>query len=86
VGEVVVEAVLDHRADRHLRLGKQLLHRVGKQVRRRVAQDLQAVGLLLGHDGQCVIGRDAVTQVNQLGLRALAHAAGQRRLGQPGAD
>jgi hypothetical protein len=35
--EVVVEAVVDHRADRHLRLGKQLFHCVGEQVRRRVA-------------------------------------------------
>ena len=46
VREVVVEAVLDHRADRHLRVGEQLLHRVGQQVRRGVAQDLEAFGAL----------------------------------------
>ena len=44
VREVVVEAVLDHRADRHLRVGKQLLHRIGEQVRRRVAEDVEALG------------------------------------------
>ena len=43
VGEVVVEAVLDHRPDRDLRLGEQLLHRVREQVRGRVAQDVDAL-------------------------------------------
>jgi hypothetical protein len=52
VGEVVVEAVLDDRADGDLGLGKQLLHRIGQQVRRAVADDLQAVGVLVGDDGQ----------------------------------
>ena len=52
VREIVVEAVLDHRADRHLRVGKQLLHRVGEQVRGRVAQDLEALGILVGDDGE----------------------------------
>ena len=36
VGEVVVEAVLDHRSDGDLGVGKELLDRVGQQVRRRV--------------------------------------------------
>src|SRR5687768_18062868 len=39
VREVVVKAVLDHRADRDLGLGKQLLYRLGEKVRGRVAQD-----------------------------------------------
>ena len=50
VGEIVVEAVLDHRADRDLRVGKQLLHRVGQQVRGRVADDVEALGVLVGDD------------------------------------
>ncbi len=45
VREVVVEAVLDHRADGDLRFGKELLHRVGEQVRRGVADDVQALGV-----------------------------------------
>ncbi len=50
VRKIVVEAVLDHRADRHLRVGKQLLHRVGEQVRGRMAQHVEAVGILVGDD------------------------------------
>ena len=41
VGEVVVEAVVDHRADRDLRVREQPLHRLRQQVRGGVAQDLQ---------------------------------------------
>ncbi len=33
VGKVVVEAVFDDRTDGDLRVGEQLLHRVGEQVR-----------------------------------------------------
>jgi hypothetical protein len=41
VREVVVEAVLDHRPDRHLRPGEELLHCLRHQVRGRVAQDVE---------------------------------------------
>ena len=50
VREVVVEAVLDHRADGDLRIGKQLLHRVREQMRGRVADDVDALGIALGDD------------------------------------
>jgi hypothetical protein len=46
VGEVVIEAVLDDRTDRHLRVGKELLHRVSEQVSRRMADQLEPVGSL----------------------------------------
>jgi hypothetical protein len=42
--EVVVEAVLDRRADAQLGLGEQLLHGLRHDVRGGVAQDVQAVG------------------------------------------
>jgi len=80
--EVVVEAVLDHRADRHLRLGEELLHRVGEQVRRRVADQLQALGILVGDDRELRIALDAVRRVDQLAV----DLAAQRGLGEPGAD
>ena len=86
VGEVVVEAVLDDRADRHLRLGEQLLHRIGQQVRRRVADHVQAVGVLLRHDGQRRVGLDQVAGVHQVHCVALPQATPQRRLGQARAD
>ena len=41
--EVVVEAVLDRRADAQLGLGEQLLHGLGHDVRGGVPQDVQAV-------------------------------------------
>jgi hypothetical protein len=45
-GEVVVEAVLDVRADGHLRAGEQLLHRFGQHVGRVVADGVQRVGVV----------------------------------------
>ena len=86
VREVVVEAVFDDRADRDLRLGEELLHRIRQQVRGRVADDFQAVGVFLGQDRQHRVGVDAVAGVDDLGLGALPHAAGQSGLGQAGAD
>ena len=50
VREVVVEAVLDHRPDRYLRLRKQLLHRVGEQMRGRVTDDVDAFRIAVGDD------------------------------------
>ena len=41
--EVVVEAVLDRRADAQLGVGEELLHGLGHHVRGGVAQDVQAV-------------------------------------------
>ena len=38
--EIVVEAALDHRPDRHLRLGEEPLHRVRHQVRGRMTEDV----------------------------------------------
>ena len=48
--ELVVEAVLDRRADAELRLGEDVLDRLGHHVRARVAQDAQPVGVG-DHDG-----------------------------------
>ncbi len=50
VGEVVIEAVVDHRADRDLRAGEQALHGLRQQVRGGMAQDIQRLGALLGDD------------------------------------
>jgi hypothetical protein len=82
VGEVVVEAVFDHRTDGHLRLGEQLLDRVGQQVRGRMADDVEAVGILVGDDGQ----RASRSIRNEVSTSTPSTLAGQRRLGQAGAD
>ena len=47
--EVVVEAVLDRRADAELRVGEEVLHGLGEHVGGRVAQDVAAVGGVDGH-------------------------------------
>ena len=67
--EVVVEAVLDRRADAELGLGEELLHGLGHDVRGGVAQDVQAV---LGGDLDrldLVAVRDLVREVLQLARR-----------------
>ena len=51
-GEVVVEAVFDDRADGHLRLRVDSLHRLREQVRGGVADDLERRRILLRDDGQ----------------------------------
>ena len=86
VGEVVVEAVLDHRPDRHLGVGEELLDRVGEQVRRRVADQVEAVGVLLGDDGQAIVVIDRVAGVDEPARGTLADPAAERGLGQAGAD
>mmetsp|Transcript_37514 Transcript_37514/g.87440 ORF Transcript_37514/g.87440 Transcript_37514/m.87440 type:complete len:538 (+) Transcript_37514:6674-8287(+) len=82
VGEVVVEAVVDDRADRDLGFGIELLDGVGQQVGRRVADHVQAVGILVGDDGKLSVVVDHVAQVDQLAV----DLATERGLGQAGAD
>ena len=75
VGEVVVEAVLDHRTDGDLRLGKQLLHRLRQQVRGGVADDLQALRVVVGDDGELRVALDEERGVDQLAVDRPASAA-----------
>src|SRR5471032_2066254 len=82
VGEVIVKAVFDHRTDGHLRVGEQLLDGVGQQVGRRVTDDVETIGILVGHDGEVGIFFDQKGGVDQLAV----DLAGQGRLGQAGAD
>jgi hypothetical protein len=42
--EVVIEAVVDHRSDRHLGAGKELLDRLREEMRRRVAEHVEPGG------------------------------------------
>ena len=82
VGDVVIEAFVDDRADDHLRGWVQLLDRMANQVRARVANDLQPL-LILGRDDlQAGIGGDQVAGVNQLAV----DLAGYGGLGQACTD
>ena len=51
-------------------------------MRRGVANDVEAGGILVGDDRELRIGVDAVVDVDQL----VTNAAGNRSLGQPRAD
>jgi hypothetical protein len=82
VGEVVIEAVVDDRTDGDLGLGEQVLHGLRQQVRGAVADDLHAVLVAGGDDGELRIGLDAVAGIHQ----ATIHSAGERGLGQARAD
>ena len=82
IREVVIKAVFDHRTDRDLRLGKQILDRIGKQVGGGVANQLQAFRIFGRHDGQLGIRCHAEAGVDQLAI----HLAAQGRLGQASAD
>ena len=63
--EVVVEAVLDRRADAELRVGEQVLDRLGQHVRGRVPQDVAPVGAVDLHRLHLVAVAQLVRQVAQ---------------------
>ena len=80
--EVVVEAVLDHRSDRHLRIGEQFLDRVGEQMRGRVTDDVETLGVALGDDRDSGVLLDHMRCIDDLAV----DLAGERCLGKSGAD
>ena len=82
VREIVVETVLDAGTDSHLRFGVELLHRLGHQMRRRVANNLQTIGVPVRDDRQLGILTHHIGGIDQFAI----DAAGQCGLGQAGAD
>src|SRR5262249_59794688 len=66
--EVVVEAILNDRADGDLGFRKELLDRLSEKVRGRVANDLETIAVLVGDDGEARIGRDDVRGVDELAV------------------
>ena len=80
--EVVVEAVVDGRAEADLRVGAQPSHRRGEDVRGRVAQHRERVGIALGEDAE----RAAAPQRRHEILDLAVHRDGDRGHEQPLAD
>ena len=80
--EVVVEAVLDRRADRELGAGEQLGDRLRHHVRGGVAQDVAAFVAAVGHDRH---RRTVGNGRRQIGLGAV-HRGGDGRLGEARPD
>ena len=78
--EVVIEAVLDHRADGHLGLRPQRLHRVGEHMRRVVADELERARIVAGDEFEARVGLDRVGEIDEF---AVAHRC-DRALGERG--
>ena len=80
--EVVVEAVLDRRAEADARGGMQLAHRGGEYVRGGVAQYRQGIFVPAGEDAHLRVLRHRASQVHRFAV----HDGRQRGPGQSGAD
>ena len=79
VSKIVIEAVFDDRPNRHLRVRVKFLDRISQQVRRRMPDDFQPLGILVGNDGKRRIRLDGKRRVHQHPI----HLARQRSLGKP---
>ena len=78
--EVVIEAVIDHRPDGHLRAGIELLHGLRHHMRRVVADQLERLLVLAREEFDRGVGLDGGGEVGQLAIEAHRHAAlGKRR-------
>ncbi len=85
--EIVVEAVLDHRADRHLRARPQRLHRLGEHVRRVMPDQFQRAGVVAVDEFDFRIARDRIGEVGDRAIQRHRHRAlGQRRRDALGDD
>ena len=82
VGNIVIEAIINHRANNHLGGGIQLLDGMTDQVSTGVADNLNAFFILGGNDLQPCVLLDQVTGINQ----ATIYLAGDRSLGQTGTN
>ena len=76
--KVVVEAVFDRGADSELRRREEVLDRLGHDVGRRVAEDVERLGALVGDDLDGVAVGDRGVHVDQLATD-LAGDRGQRQ-------
>ena len=68
--EVVIEAVVDGGADGDLRAGEEALHGVGHDVRGRVADDREALGVRGLDGGECERGVDGGVEIDDLSVRS----------------
>ena len=80
--EVVVEAVLDRRADGDLGAGEKVLHRLGEHMRGVVPDQFKRFRVLAGDEAD---GGVAVEHGGEVGELAV-HAHGDGGLGEAGAD
>ena len=82
IGKVVVEPVVDHRTNGHLRPWKQALYGLRQQMRGGVADNLEPFLVFRGNDAQAGITFHFEGSITQGAI----HFARQRGLGQPRAN
>ena len=80
--EIVIEAVVDHRPDGHLRSRIKRLHGLGQNVRAIVADQLQRARIFAAHELDSGIAMQPVGKVSQHAVNGHGH----RALGQRGGD
>ena len=79
--EIVIEAVLDHWADGHLRARIELLHGFGHDMRRIVADKLERRRVLARENADRGIGLDRLGEVAELAVERNRHRLLAQRLG-----
>ena len=78
--EVVIEAVVDHRTDRDLRAGIELLHGLRHDMRRVMADQLERFGIVARQELDRGVIVDGRFEVGELAVEAHRHRAlGERR-------
>ena len=80
LGEIVEEAILDHRADRHLGARPELLDCLRQHVRAIMPDELERLGIGARHELDRGIGVDRIGKIAQYAVERHRHRAlGQRR-------
>ena len=78
--EVVIEAVVDHRADGDLRAGPQRLHRFGEYVRGVMADQFERARIFAGQKFDLGVMLDRIGEIGDLAVERHGHRAlGERR-------
>ncbi len=85
-GEVVIEPVLDGRADRDLRAGEQFLHRLGHDVAGVVADGVERLGAVARQDLELAAARQRAVEVVESPIELDEHGAFLQRFGDGGGD
>ena len=80
-GKVVIEAVLDDRADGDLRAGIELLHRFRHDMGGVVTDECQRLGIIAGEDADGRIGFDWLGEIAELAVERNCHRLLGKRLG-----
>ncbi len=78
--EIVIEAVVDHRADGDLRAGPQCLHRFGEHMRGIVANKFERARVVAGEELDFGVVVDRIGKIGELAVERHRHRAlGKRR-------